>query len=182
MNNEEVSNVDCNCEGSDTDVRPCNTDCCPVWYVISSTSADMSSDTNSDALEITQRNNSDRIWSSCPACGEAQTVSIRECKCRNQDNSWIFGDLNRLPFTRSSAVTQSSSNDHSCDLEYNEIKEMNSDVSFPYRVIKIKDCPEQPCCGGWTTWSNWAACESGIITSHYLTHTVFYLSPMSTKV
>ena len=52
---------------------------------------------------------------------------------------------------------------------------MNSDVSFPYRAIKIKDCPEQPCCGGWTTWSNWAACESGIIPSHYLTYTVIDL-------
>ena len=162
LNKKEVSDGDCNCEGSDVDVRPCNTNCCPVWYVVSHSSADMGSNADSDALEMIQRNASDRIWSSCPACGEAQTVSIRECKCRNQDKSWTFGDLNRLPFTELSATVQSTSpNDHSCDLEMDEIKELNSDGSFPYRATKIKDCPEQPCCGGWTTWSNWASCKSG---------------------
>ena len=156
MNKKEVSDEDCSCDGSDVDVKACNTNCCPVWYIVPD------ADSDSDDLETIQRNVSDRIWSTCPACGEAQTVSIRECKCRNQDNSWTFGDLNRPPFSGSYATALSASqNDHSCDLDSDEIKELNSDGSFPYRATKIKDCPEQPCCGGWTTWSNWASCESG---------------------
>ena len=155
-NQKEVGDDDCGCDGSDVDVKDCNTNCCPVWYVVSKMTP--------DPFESIQRTESDRIWSDCPSCGEAQTISVRECKCKNKDNTWTYGDLNRPPFTGSTTVVHSP-NDHSCDLEMDEVKELNSDGSFPYRATKIKDCPEQPCCGGWTNWSNWATCESGAYES-----------------
>ena len=124
--------------------------------------------------EIKQRNESDRIWSECPSCGEAQTVSIRECKCQNQDGTWTYGDLTRPPVISSSTLGQPiSANDHSCSLESDENKEPNSNGGFPYRARKIKDCPEQPCCGGWTNWSNWATCESGEKKSVIFTQTIY---------
>ena len=75
-NQKEVGDDDCGCDGSDVDVKDCNTNCCPVWYVVSKMTP--------DPFESIQRTESDRIWSDCPSCGEAQTISVRECKCKNK--------------------------------------------------------------------------------------------------
>ena len=69
----------CSCEGVSFEKKACNTKCCPVWYLV----------TEDDVIGVKQLTHTQRKWSSCPSCGEAETVAMRECKCQNSQGRKI---------------------------------------------------------------------------------------------
>ena len=145
----DVTSQDCSCQEITEQHRECNTSCCPTWHICPTETSESIGIECSNENNWIPQNSSVRHFSACPDCGEGEQITRRQCKCKQTETGkWKYGNLNLEKIII-----------NSCSLYSKEMK-IITNLGFPYEARETKKCTNQPCCGGWTSWSEWQQCAA----------------------
>ena len=131
----------CQCEGERIEVVECNTQCCVHWNECSDPS---DTDCSQDVHYVRGEN-----WNhaQCEGCGIKTVPSQRRCMCYdNTDEIYYHGSF----FDANTVIP-------SCPVSNTDV--INYAVSA-YRSTKDIVCNDLPCCGQWTPFGAWSACDT----------------------